>query len=133
MLYPCCEAVLDYNGRNKHKQHPPLPHQSGYDKIFWTAIGVRVYVFFNVYSQIRARGATGWEGRRSLEFHTLAKDMSLIRGATHFTLGLRLCIIYSSLLEIYLRPPLKITQLRPCNQLSLNLTFISLQQKLGLR
>ena len=42
--------------------------------------------------------------------HTLAKDMSLIRGATHFTFGLR----PSFLLKIYLRPPLKITQLRPC-------------------
>ena len=42
------------------------------------------------------------------EFHTLAKDMPRNRGATHFTLGLRPCIISSFLLQIYLRPPLKI-------------------------
>ena len=36
------------------------------------------------------------------------------RGAIHFTLGLRPCIISSFLLQIYLRPPLKFTQLRPC-------------------
>ena len=47
-------------------------------------------------------------------FHTLAKDMFLNRGATHFTLGLRPCIISSFLLQIYLPPPLKITQLRHC-------------------
>ena len=34
-------------------------------------------------------------------FYTLAKDMSLNRGATHFTLGPR--------------PPLKFTQIRPCS------------------
>lgn len=39
VLYPCCEAVLDYNSRTKHKQHIPLPHHEGYDKIFYTAIG----------------------------------------------------------------------------------------------
>ena len=47
------------------------------------------------------------------KIHTLAKDMSLNRGATHFTLGLRPCFILSFLLKIYLRPPLKFTQLRP--------------------
>ena len=44
-------------------------------------------------------------------FQTLAKDISLDRGATHFTLGLSPCIISSFLYHIYLRPPLKITQL----------------------
>ena len=39
--------------------------------------------------------------------------MSLNRGAIHFTLGLRPCIISSFLIQIYLRPPLKISQLRP--------------------
>ena len=43
-------------------------------------------------------------------FHTLAKDMPVNRGGTHFSLGLRPCIISSLLLQIYLS---KITQLRP--------------------
>ena len=38
-------------------------------------------------------------------FHTLAKDISLNKGATRFTLGLRQCIISSFLLQIYLCPP----------------------------
>ena len=37
-------------------------------------------------------------------FPTLAKDMSLNRGAIHFTLRLRPCIILSFLLQIYMRP-----------------------------
>ena len=37
-------------------------------------------------------------------FHTLARDMSLNRGATHFTLGLSPSIISSFLLQVYLRP-----------------------------
>ena len=38
-------------------------------------------------------------------FHTLVEDISLYRGATHFTPGLRPCIISSFLLQINLRPP----------------------------
>ena len=62
------------------------------------------------------RGATGGGGcwRRTPpppKFQTLAKDFSLI--ATHFTLRLRPCIISSFLFQIYVLPPLKITQLRP--------------------
>ena len=50
-------------------------------------------------------------------FHTLTKDMSLNRGAEHFTLCLRPCIIPFFLLQMYLRrPPLNITQLRPWAQ-----------------
>ena len=49
-------------------------------------------------------------------FHTLAKDVSN-RGETHFTLRLRACIISSLLVKMYLRPPLKITPLRPCRPL----------------
>ena len=37
-------------------------------------------------------------------FHNLAKDMSLDKGATHFTLGPRPCIISFFLFQIYLRP-----------------------------
>ena len=43
----------------------------------------------------------------------LAKDMSLNRGATHFTIGPRPCIISSFVLQIYLCPPLTIFKLRP--------------------
>ena len=42
------------------------------------------------------RGATGG-GAPPTAFHTLAKDMSLNRGATHFTLWLRTCFISSFL------------------------------------
>ena len=68
-----------------------------------------------------------WARRASPAFHTLAKDMSLNRGETHFTLGLRPCIISSFLLyKLYLRPPLKITQLRPCGlEWRFNVCFIS--------
>ena len=45
---------------------------------------------------------TGGQGRRGCTpppaFHTLTMDMSLNRGVTHFTLGLRSCIISSFLL-----------------------------------
>ena len=54
----------------------------------------------NVYTLTQAdesRGAIGG-GTPPPEFHTLAKDMSPNRGATHFTLGLRPCIISSFLL-----------------------------------
>ena len=48
-------------------------------------------------------------------FHTMATDMSLNRGATHtyytWTEAMYFLILY--LIDIYLRPPLKITQLRP--------------------
>ena len=43
-------------------------------------------------------------------FHTLARNMSLNWGGTHFQLELRPCIISSVLLWMYLRPPLKINQ-----------------------
>ena len=47
-------------------------------------------------------GATGVVGaggaRPPPTFHILTKDMSLNRGATHFTLGLRQCIISSFLI-----------------------------------
>ena len=46
-------------------------------------------------------------------FLFLARDMFLDRGATHFTLGLKPCIISCFPLKIYLRPPLKINQLLP--------------------
>ena len=52
------------------------------------------------------RGATGGGAH---VFHTLAKDKSLNRGATHFQLGLRSCIISSFLLYIPVPPSLKIT------------------------
>ena len=46
-----------------------------------------------------SRGETGGEGGAPPPvFHTLAKDMSKNRGATHFTLGLRPCIILYFLL-----------------------------------
>ena len=46
--------------------------------------------------------------------HPLTKDISLNRGAFYkFYNGLMPYIISSFLLLIYLRPPLKITQLRP--------------------
>ena len=66
-------------------------------------------------SIIQGRNCWGRWGRAPPQpaFHTLAKDMSLNRGATHFTLGLRPCIISSFILHIYLRPNVKITQLRP--------------------
>ena len=59
-------------------------------------------------------GGRWWRRTPPLEFHTWTMEMSLIRGATHFALGLRSCIISSFLLQIYLRPPLEIPQLRPC-------------------
>ena len=57
-------------------------------------------------------GGTG-DARPLLHF-ILAKDMSLDRGgATLFQLGLRLRIVSSFLFQIHLRPPLRITKLRP--------------------
>ena len=47
-------------------------------------------------------------------FHILANDMSLNRGATHFTPGLRPCIISILPNTNLAAPPLKFTQLRPC-------------------
>ena len=58
-------------------------------------------------------GGVGAGGALPPAFHTLAKDMSLNSGVKHFTLGLRPCIMPSLLSFSYLRPPLKITQLRP--------------------
>ena len=60
----------------------------------------------------------GAGGARSFlaEFQTLAKDMSIDRGATHFTLGLRPCIISSFPLQICLRPPLKLSSCAPGHQ-----------------
>ena len=46
-------------------------------------------------------------------FHTLAVDMPLNRGATHFTLGLRSCIFSSYLLQIYLPPHSKLPSCAP--------------------
>ena len=46
-------------------------------------------------------------------FYALAKDMSLNRGATYFTLKLRPFIYSTFLLLIYLCSTLRITQLRP--------------------
>ena len=43
--------------------------------------------------------------RQRSAFHTLAKDISLNRGTTHFTL--------LPIMNIPARPPLKLTQLRP--------------------
>ena len=63
-----------------------------------------------------ATGVGGAGGAPPGAFHTLAKDMSINRGATHFTLDVRPCIIPSFLLQIYLRPLLKIAHLRPCHQ-----------------
>ena len=77
-----------------------------------------------------AKGAT-WEGggRWGLvpppEFHSLAKDMSLNRGATHFKLGLRPCFISSILLQIYLVAPLIIS--RYC--FIVDLTFVTCRKK----
>ena len=50
-------------------------------------------------------------------FHALAKDMSLNKGATHFTLGLNHVLLHASYYT-YTRSPLslKITQLRPCKE-----------------
>ena len=63
-----------------------------------------VYIVFLPGAQLGGGG----EGCATPAIHTLAKDMPRNRGATHFTLGLRPCIIPSFLLHIYLRPPLKI-------------------------
>ena len=51
--------------------------------------------------------AMGTTGGAPPGFQTFAEDLSLDRGATHFALGLRPAI------QRYLRPPLKITVLRP--------------------
>ena len=65
---------------------------------------------------VKLRGVTGG-GATPSKFHTLAKTCLL----THFTIGLRPCIISSFLLQIYLPPPpLKITQLRPSHSLALD-------------
>ena len=74
---------------------------------------------------LNTRGATGG-GASPPAFHTLTKDMFLIRGATHFTLGLRSCIISSFLLQIYLRPPLKIAPLLNTTYEFVLLVFCSL-------
>ena len=93
------------------------------DKQFTLLIKSRIYLYLQlisltvgkrqIYSFSHGQGCNwgvGALGRAPPPgFHTLAKDRS-----THFTLGLRPCIISSFLSLIYLRPPLKITQLRPC-------------------
>ena len=61
------------------------------------------------------RGAS-WGGERwgrapPPAIHTLSKEMSLNKGATHFTLGPRPCIITS--LQIYLRPLSKLPSCAP--------------------
>ena len=61
-------------------------------------------------------------------FHILAKDIFLNRGATHFTLGLRPCIISSFLLQIYLLPPLQNYPVAPLNRL---LQLVSTLPKIG--
>ena len=47
----------------------------------------------------------GWGRAPPPAYHTLAKDMSLIRFATHFTLGLKPCIIPSYLYYKYTCAP----------------------------
>ena len=54
--------------------------------------------------QRRNLGGGRWGRVPPPVFHILVKDMSKNRGATHFTLGLRPCIISSFPLQIYLGP-----------------------------
>ena len=50
----------------------------------------------NTIIQYRQCRQTGGEGTPHPAFHILSKDMTLNRGETHFTIGLRPCIILSS-------------------------------------
>ena len=69
-------------------------------------------------SQLGGRGR--WRRAPTPEFRTLAFN----RWATHFTLWQRPCITSAFLLQIYLRPPLKLTQLRPCCYQYVNPSFL---------
>ena len=52
MLYSCCKAVLDYNSRTKHKQPELKDNISGYDKIFYTAIGKNTSSYCNLRTRL---------------------------------------------------------------------------------
>ncbi|XP_023321415.1 uncharacterized protein LOC111696106 [Eurytemora carolleeae] len=83
VLYSCCKAVLDYNSRTKHKQPELQDHISGYDKIFYTAIGcclVFLAVICFVYGWLRYHNSrAGRQNQRQRQPLTL-HDLDLMYG-----------------------------------------------------